>query len=80
MNLPILKRKLLSLRSIENQYNLLVQIDWLAGICTCTILGICIVGELRWFIFAILLVLNLGLGIITVRKYTKMMKEIISRR
>ena len=64
MNLPI-----------ETQYNILVQVDYLTGLCVAYMLGAC-----RWSLFVILLVASLLLGFVTVRVYTKMMKEIINRR
>ena len=69
--------KLKTLLTIENKYNLLVQIDYLAGLLAATVLGLYLVGAVSWFIFVFLLVVSLGLGIITVRVYTKMMKSIM---
>ncbi|MCJ7634425.1 hypothetical protein MUP77_18790, partial [Candidatus Bathyarchaeota archaeon] len=57
---------------IETKYNLLVQVDYLTGLCVAYMLG---AG--RWSLFVILLVLSLVLGFITVCVYTKMMKAII---
>lgn len=59
---------------IENIYNLLVQIDYLIGLCVAATLGAC-----NWSLFVILLVVSLILGCITVHVYTKMMKSIINK-
>lgn len=61
-------------KGIETQYNILVQIDYLAGLCTAYMLG----AE-NWFLFVILLVLSLGLGIITVQVYIRMMKSLVKK-
>lgn len=57
---------------IEALYNFLVQIDYLAGLCVAFTLG----AE-KWFLFSMLLVASLVLGIITVYVYIKMMKRIV---
>ena len=60
---------------IETGYNLLVQVDYLAGLCVAYMLG-----ASRWSLFAILLGLSLVLGFITVWVYIRMMKQIVNRR
>ena len=67
-NLQVIKAKS---TKIENLYNVLVQIDYLAGLCVAAMLG---AGN--WFLFVILLVVSLILGCITVRIYVKMMTAI----
>jgi hypothetical protein len=72
-NLQIWK-SLQVLKKTENQYNLLVQIDYLAGLCTAYMLG----AE-KWSLFVILLGVSLALGILTVKVYFKTLKAIIKR-
>lgn len=57
---------------IEVQYNLLVQVDYLAGLYTAFLLG----AE-KWVLFFIALGVSLALGFWTVRLYCKMIKSIV---
>jgi len=73
--LQVVKR---SLQDIETQYNLMVQVDYLMGLCVATVLGMAITsGGFIWFIFLSMLAVSLILGYITIKLYQKMMKKII---
>ena len=61
------------IRGIENQYNLLVQIDYLLGLCVAVLLG---AG--KWLLFGILLVASLILGFITIRVYQVMLRKMVN--
>ncbi len=65
---------------VETIYNLLVQMDYLAGLGTATILGLCLGEDLPWSMFLFALVVSMGLGIITVRVYIKMLRHIVSKK
>ncbi len=68
----MVKSLLVKLKQPENQYNLLVQSDYLAGLCVAATLG-----ARDWWLFLFLLATSLILGIITVRAYVKMVKHIV---
>ncbi len=75
-----LRVALAKLKEIENIYNLMVQIDFLAGLCVATVLGLCLGKIVGWYMFVILLVVSLILGIITVKVYVKMIKGMIKEK
>ena len=64
--------RLRNLLNVENVYNLLVQLDYLAGLCVAVLLGM---G--KWSMFTIALVVSLILGLSTVWVYIRMMKKIV---
>lgn len=66
--------------SSENKYNLFVQLDYLGGICTGVVLGLCLANELQWYMFVILLVASLCLGVVTVKSYQSMIKHMLKEK
>jgi hypothetical protein len=59
-----------NLLRLENGYNLIVQLDYLAALITASLIG-------RWNFFFISLVVSLILGWVTVKTYIKLQKKII---
>jgi len=61
----------------ETQYNLLVQLDYLAGLFTAVMLGRATENN-EWSLFAISLAVSLGLGWFTVKTWVRTMRSLIS--
>jgi hypothetical protein len=59
-------------RPVKILYNILVQLDYLAGLSVAFMLG-----ASRWEVFFILLAVSLILGFTTVWVYTQVMKAIV---
>jgi uncharacterized membrane protein YqhA len=60
------------LKTPETRYNLLVQLDYLSGLCVAAAMG-----AQRWLLFTILLGVSLILGFTTVKFYKKFVKSIV---
>ncbi len=62
---------------VEVLYNLVVQVDYLLGLCVAVVLGMCLAGDRLWHFFVLLLGASVVLGWWTVVLHIKVNKKIV---